>query len=55
MGNCCRKDTKYATYKKELGAPFLKELKSKGFPEGNENGKSNKKISMTKMNELILM
>jgi hypothetical protein len=34
MGNCCHKDTKYATYKKELGAPLLKELKTKGLPEG---------------------
>jgi hypothetical protein len=34
MGNCCHKDTKYATYKKELGAPLLKEMKMKGLPEG---------------------
>jgi hypothetical protein len=36
MGNCCHKDTKYATYKKELGAPLLKELKLKGLPEGED-------------------
>jgi hypothetical protein len=34
MGNCCHKDTKYATYKKELGAPLLKEMKVKGLPPG---------------------
>lgn len=36
MGNCCRKETKYATYKKELGAPLLKEMKMKGLPEGQQ-------------------